>query len=153
MDFHPLGDHFQLPSCGSQPCAADQLLPGRQAQVPHPPVHHPHPQVSQPPTLSAGKWAPSPPPTAPLLTWGQSVLTIARSLTAPFPTTPHQTHQGGPADSSFRSHPRTPALSPPGRHPSALAADWLHCSPPHSPPDRLIFTVPPHSGRWDALIR
>lgn len=153
MDFHPLGDHFQLPSCGSQPCAAD-------------PAPSWTPGSGTPPSCS------SPPPaglTAPNLEcWKEGSQPATRSASShvgpvgpynssvphgSFSCHPTANPPGGPAGSSFRSHPRTPALSPPGHHPPALSADWLHCPPPHSPPDRLIFTVPPHSGRWDALTK
>ena len=87
----------------------------------------------------------------PLLTWGQLVLTISVPHGS-FSCHPIANPPGGPAGSSLRSHPRTPALSPPGCHPPTLSADWLHCRPPHSPPHRLIFTVPPYSGR-DALTK
>lgn len=57
MDFHPLGDHFQLPSCGSQPCAANPapawtpgsgiITPTRRSHSPQPlPLRHPQPASS-----------------------------------------------------------------------------------------------------------
>lgn len=137
MDFHPLGDHFQLPSCGSQPCAADPapawtpgsgiITPTRRSHSPQPlPPRHPQPASSH-----AGPVGP----------YDSSV------PHGSFSRHPTLNPSGGPAGSTFRS--QVEPVPQPFRR---LAAILLLClltgctahPPPSPPPPCRPF--PHHTG-------
>lgn len=146
-----LGDHFQFPSCGSQPCAADPApswMPGS-GTLPFcsspPPAGLTAPNLecwkvgSQPATRSASSHV------GPV---GPYNLGPSRLLFLP----PHSKPTRGSCRFQLQKSSQDPSPFATWLPPPYLVY-WLHCRPPHSPPHQLIFTVPPYSGQWDMLLQ